>query len=159
MLEALGNAGDFIGGLAVIVTLIYLAAQIRQNTQMLRRTTEESVSSGAATTIGLPAQSPENAAVFYRGLVDPDTMPPGERTHFYLLIANLFVVFDEAHEAHADGLLSDHRWTRQRNAMRVYAAFPGVRSWWNFAGRSTFGPDSEFSRLVESELQRNEPAG
>ena len=32
MLEALGNLGDFVGGVAVIVTLLYLASQIRQNT-------------------------------------------------------------------------------------------------------------------------------
>ena len=31
-LEDLGNLGDFIGSIAVIVTLIYLAIQIRQNT-------------------------------------------------------------------------------------------------------------------------------
>ena len=29
-LDALGNLGDFIGGIAVIVTLVYLANQIRQ---------------------------------------------------------------------------------------------------------------------------------
>ena len=35
-LEALGNAGDFIGGLGVIVTLLYLAIQIRHNTATTR---------------------------------------------------------------------------------------------------------------------------
>ena len=32
-METLGNLGDFVGGIAVVVTLIYLALQIRQNTQ------------------------------------------------------------------------------------------------------------------------------
>ncbi len=36
MLEALGNLGDFIGGIAVVVTLLYLAVQVRQNTTQLR---------------------------------------------------------------------------------------------------------------------------
>ena len=36
MLDVLGNLGDFIGGLAVVVTLIYLALQIRQNTATTR---------------------------------------------------------------------------------------------------------------------------
>ena len=35
-LEALGNLGDLIGGIGVIVTLIYLAIQIRQNTIEVR---------------------------------------------------------------------------------------------------------------------------
>ncbi len=36
MIENLGNIGDFIGGVGVVITLIYLATQIRQNTRSLR---------------------------------------------------------------------------------------------------------------------------
>ncbi len=36
MLENLGNIGDFVGGVGVVVTLVYLATQIRQNTRSLR---------------------------------------------------------------------------------------------------------------------------
>jgi len=33
--EALGNIGDFIGGIGVVVTLIHLVVQIRRNTRQL----------------------------------------------------------------------------------------------------------------------------
>ena len=33
--QLLGNYGEFIGAVAVVVTLVYLAAQIRQNTKQL----------------------------------------------------------------------------------------------------------------------------
>jgi len=36
MLNELGNIGNFVGGLAVVVTLVYLALQIRQNTAATR---------------------------------------------------------------------------------------------------------------------------
>ena len=39
ILDALGNLGDFIGGLAVVVTLIYLAVQIRQNSRHMQLNT------------------------------------------------------------------------------------------------------------------------
>jgi hypothetical protein len=35
-LEALGNLGDFLGGIGVVITLLYLAIQIRQNTRQMR---------------------------------------------------------------------------------------------------------------------------
>jgi hypothetical protein len=38
-LEALGNIGDFVGGLAVVVTLLYLALQIRQNSRQIEQNT------------------------------------------------------------------------------------------------------------------------
>ncbi len=36
MLDELGNIGEFVGGLAVVVTLVYLAIQIRRNTATTR---------------------------------------------------------------------------------------------------------------------------
>ena len=39
ILEALGNLGDFVGGVAVVVTLIYLAVQIRQNSRQMELNT------------------------------------------------------------------------------------------------------------------------
>ena len=36
MLDELGNLGDFIGGVAVLVTLVYLAIEIRQNTAQIK---------------------------------------------------------------------------------------------------------------------------
>jgi len=52
-LQFLGNLGEFIGGLAVIVSLVYLALQVRQNTQSLR--TENYA---RARSIGLPPFRP-----------------------------------------------------------------------------------------------------
>lgn len=37
--DALGNIGDFVGGIGVIVTLAYLAVQIRHNTRVARAAT------------------------------------------------------------------------------------------------------------------------
>lgn len=36
----LGNLGEFLGGIAVVVSLIYLAAQIRQNTKQVKESSQ-----------------------------------------------------------------------------------------------------------------------
>jgi hypothetical protein len=41
--ETLGNLGDFIGGIAVVVTLVYLAIQVRQNTIALRTASRQEI--------------------------------------------------------------------------------------------------------------------
>jgi hypothetical protein len=67
-LDALGNIGDFLGGVGVIVTLIYLAARVRQNNVQLRsnaanlvRLGSESINDGGSfTTVErLPEPLPE----------------------------------------------------------------------------------------------------
>ena len=42
-LEVLGNLGDFVGGIAVVLTLIYLAVQIRENTKEVRNNTVQAL--------------------------------------------------------------------------------------------------------------------
>jgi hypothetical protein len=41
--QLLGNYGEFVGAIAVVATLIYLTAQLRQNTKAVRSSTMQSV--------------------------------------------------------------------------------------------------------------------
>jgi hypothetical protein len=34
--QLLGNYGEFVGAIAIVGTLVYLAVQVRQNTRMMR---------------------------------------------------------------------------------------------------------------------------
>ena len=105
-LEDLGNLGDFIGGLAVIATLVYLAVQIRQNSRMLRSAGEQTTRSDSTATITLAAQTPENAAVFHKGLSDPGALSPEERTQFNLFMAAAFYHFQQGYTAYQSGTQS-----------------------------------------------------
>ena len=46
MLDALGNIGDLIGGIAVLITLIYLAFQVRLHTASVRTANRQDLSTG-----------------------------------------------------------------------------------------------------------------
>jgi hypothetical protein len=152
-LEDLGNLGDFIGGLAVIATLLYLAVQIRQNTRILRTSAEQTADPIAA--IANIAQSPENAAVYHKGLADPNDLSAEERTHFYLLMASSFYVLHQGFRAYQLGTQSRDTWRWQSRALQFYASQPGVRTWWRHQGNGLFDPDSEYWRLVDSEMRKH----
>jgi hypothetical protein len=155
-LEDLGNLGDFLGGIAVIVTLIYLAVQIRQNTKLLRKSAEQMIRSDSTAVVSLAAQSPENAALYHRGLGDPDGLSPEERTHFYLLMAVNFYHFQQGYSSHQSGMQSDDTWKSQLQALQFYASRPGVRAWWRHQGNRLIAQETDFWRLVDSEVRKNE---
>ena len=155
MLEALGNIGDFVGGLAVIATLVYLALQVRQNSQLLRNAAKESASAAFHVTHGLAAQSPENAAVFHKGLIDLDTLSPEEQTHFYLLIMNIFMWMDYAFQSHKVGVLSAAQWETQWIGVKWYLTRPGVRMWWRRRGREVIGHSSGLAQLIDAEVAKH----
>ena len=157
-LEDLGNLGDFVGGLAVIATLLSLAVQIRQNTKILTPSAEQTADPIAA--IANIAQSPENAAVYHRGLADPSGLSDEERTHFYLMMASSFYVLHQGYRAYQLGTQTVETWQWQSRAPRFYVAQPGVRTWWRKQGHTLFPPESEFWALVDSGVRKHdEPAG
>ena len=39
--QLLGNYGEFVGAVAIVVTLVYLAVQVRQSRQLLEENTKE----------------------------------------------------------------------------------------------------------------------
>ena len=77
MLEELGNLGDFIGGIAVLVTLVYLAIQIRQNTAQVKIGSEIARTDTYARSVesfsnfrGLLISDSEMADIYLRGCRD-----------------------------------------------------------------------------------------
>lgn len=153
-LEDLGNLGDFIGGLAVIATLIYLALQIRQNTFLLRRSVEQTTRADSTAVLHLLAQSPENAAVFHRGQVDSDALSPEERTHFYLLMQANFYHLQFGYAAYKGGTQTESGWQVQWRTVQYFISRPGVRSWWKRQGGQLIGAGTDFGHLVDSEMQK-----
>ena len=67
-LEDLGNLGDFIGGIGVIVTLAYLAVQIRSNTQTVRAASLESVVNSHSQFLDRLASNSEVSRIWFSGL-------------------------------------------------------------------------------------------
>ena len=60
----LGAIGEFIGAIAVVVTLIYLAFQMRQNTNALKLNTARSVTEELQEMFSLLASNQELAEIF-----------------------------------------------------------------------------------------------
>jgi hypothetical protein len=94
-LSQLADLGEFIGGIAVLATLIYLALQLRQNTKQLeqngvaaRLTAYHQANEQSWLAVLAIAQDSELSDIVARGLADPasldakgtDALQPGEWT-------------------------------------------------------------------------------
>ena len=64
----LGDLGDFLGGIGVIVTLVYLAIQIRTNTQTVRAASLEAVVNSHSQFLDRLASDAEVCRIWYSGL-------------------------------------------------------------------------------------------
>jgi len=78
--------GEFLGGIAVVVSLIYLASQIRQNSKLLRTSTASATNDSVSSIFTLMVPDPEVARIFWWGSANRDALASTDRQRFDPLI-------------------------------------------------------------------------
>jgi hypothetical protein len=160
VLEALGNLGDFVGGLAVIVTLAYLAVQVRQNTRQLERTA--AISKAAAyqnlTTLIVEGNARistnrEFAELRMRGRQALSNLDEVDQNRFLVSMSSVFRIMENLHQQNAASLLSDDEYSSWQHMLRMHLSYPGAREAWRQIAPA-FSPG--FRDVVEGILR--EPA-
>ena len=154
MLEALGNLGDFIGGLAVVITLADLAVQVRQNTRQLERTA--SISKAATyqnlTTLIVEGNARistnrEFAELRLKGRQALANLDEVDQNRFLVYMSSVFRIMENLSQQNAAGLLSDDEFSSWQYMLRMHLSYPGAREAWRQLAPA-FSP--VFRELVES---------
>ena len=103
--EALGAIADIIGSLGVIVTLGYLAVQIRQNTSSVRGAAYQSIIESVASANDLLASNPQLSGVFRTGQEGTPELSEDEKRTFHHLMNSVVRRFENVHLQDSRGLL------------------------------------------------------
>jgi hypothetical protein len=155
-LESLGNLGEFIGALAVLASLVYLALQIRQNTRTVRSATHQSWVSNMAEVNMLLPQNGEFARVCLAGSEDPGKLDPAEQLQFNTYLIQLFNGYEAIYFQFLDGTVDAIYWSTKVRSLRAVLANPGVRLAWEQFGEELFDP--RFRDVVQREVLCESPA-
>ena len=149
-LETLGNVGDFVGGIAVIVTLAYLAVQIRRSTRATRVATLQQWVAMAATVNSTLSASPDFARLYREGCENYEDLQPHERSQFMAFMFQNFNLFESLFLQAQHGEVDDAFFEAKMSTMLGGFAHLGVRQWWNKYAAPNFDP--RFRQFVERRL-------
>jgi hypothetical protein len=127
--EALGAIGQLLGSVLVLVSLLYIAAQIRQNTTAVRAGTFQSVIALATTYGDEVAKNPELRRVMRAGLA-ADTETEIDPNAFHFILLSFLRRYENMHYQSYLGLLPDAQWQGLRASLARYVGQPGFQSWW-----------------------------
>jgi hypothetical protein len=153
--EAVGAVAELLGALGVIISLVYLATQIRQNTRSVRMSSHHGIVDQFNQTSLAAVQDPELIELITRGLTDPGSLSEGEQARFFLFIMTLFRTYEELYQLDRKGLADHELWQARHRSMRTWLARPGVRAWWSTDWSEMF-VDS-FRTMVDKEIRSLEP--
>ena len=101
-----GALGELVGGIAIIVSLIYVGLQIKQNTNALKLNTAHNTVEELADLFLIPAQHAELGDIFFRGLQDMDSLEGSERVRFYGYLHKYCRTYENVHYQYLRGALA-----------------------------------------------------
>lgn len=146
--------GEAVGGLAVLVSFVYLAYQLRQTAAIERTAGNREILSRCRDWVELVTVHEGLTPVLRKALADWDSATPEEkeRTNGWALSAALQA--EQAHYMWREGLINENSYRGFIGVAVSIAATPGGRKWWANA-RIALGDD--ISDLIDRELERRPP--
>jgi hypothetical protein len=125
--EAIAAVGQMVGATAVLITLIYLAVQIRQNTSAVATATYESTMTGFNNINVVVASHPALASLLERGCRSQDSLNAEEVVQFNFLLRCYANQWWKLFKLHERGSLPIGEWSIFAREAAQFFEQPGCR--------------------------------
>ena len=127
--DAIGAVAELVGAIGVIVSLVYLATQIRQGARAQRAATLQAVSE-SITQAGEELARDERVGLFLRGLDDFSSLADEDRFRVHLVLVGLFRRFENLVLQEELALVDPEIAAAFLKPVHGMASLPGVQDWW-----------------------------
>lgn len=133
-LEQIANVGEAVGGIGVLVSLLYLAYQIRDNTRTLKATSKKDISMWWSEWCREMSTNPYG--VLHNRSLHPDATY-GEFTHdeqtvIGYLCRAVMLRFEAEFSLYESRMLEADVWEEHRLFCRGLLEFPAWAEWWGY---------------------------
>ena len=155
--ETAVNIAEFLGGVGVICSLIFVAYQMRENNMNTRDVNYHQVMSHNITMGRMIGADQQLASLYRRGCDDMAQLNIDERWQFGSLMMAMFCDFNEQYTLYHRGRLDEEFWRAIEHNMKFYLSRPGVQHWWR---THPFKLDEAFTAYLNEYLKQtgtNEP--
>jgi len=127
---AMAAIAELIASAGVIVSLIYLAVQIRhQTSENLLSATHELARQINDVFSGVSENS-ELAEIYLRGIKDYDSLSSVEKVRFSSFFARLMRTMESMYSRHRHNQIYPRIWPGIEESLRDFHNYPGVQIWW-----------------------------
>jgi hypothetical protein len=149
--EAIGAISEVIGAIVVVITLAYLAIQIRQNTKTTASALRQSFYDYTTRQMLHGTDSTELSALIAKAGMTNESLSPGERIQILRLYQAVFVGYQGAYFQYKKRVLDKEDWTMCRVLLRSFWLFNGREHIDTWEQLKTGGfLDEQFVRECES---------
>ena len=128
--EAIGSVGDAIGGVGVVLTLLYLAHQTRQNTRAVRAASFQQVADSLSDVSMTVVQDPSLVSLLVRVNSDAASLSEEDTARYgYFLLATVRRI--ESLFFHAEqGTIESQSWLGTQQTLHIIFGKEIAQRWW-----------------------------
>ncbi len=144
MLETLANWGEFVGGIAVVVSLGYLGVQARSSVKQGRVDSYTRIAELWTQWTMMVAGDDEASRIFYHGSQDYESLTAAEQSRYNQIMSMYFGILDTAFVHELEKVpFQEETLKRMKESAYAMSRRPGVRLWWQQSRGHVFAPNVE----------------
>jgi hypothetical protein len=128
--NAISAISELVASVAVVVSLIYVGAQIKQNSLESKITRTQNLVSANSDANALIASDAELSRIVRTGMLDYDTLPEDEKFRFAIIFFSFLNKYDFSYHEYKAGRIEEVIWGKIKYDITVFMKLPGAHSWW-----------------------------
>ena len=130
-LTQLANLGEFVGGVAVVGSLVYVGVQLRQTRSVLTRAAERDWFRDNTSAVHFASSDNDIADIWIRGVNDYRSLAPAESWRFDTALYTWLASFQVTFHDRQHGFGTPDRKVVQESTIKQIFQMPGVGQWWS----------------------------
>ena len=135
--EGVSAIAEWMGVIFIVISMVYVAREIKQNTDTVRAATELETGKMWSELHARVAHSSDMAEIWDKGHTDPEGLAPNEKRRFIWFVAEYFYLVENMFQQWQIGYLSDDSWQQQSQVVAGTLLNPLLARWWE-SGVSPF---------------------
>lgn len=150
-LEQAYYIAQMVAAVILVLSVVYLALQVHQNTHAMRLSNTQAGSANWLAVMGMLTNNEEVTDIYRRGIVAHDTLNETEQIRFRMMSMQLLRVFCENFEQQHEGAMRKARWDASQRAHLDVMQTPGMQTVWS--SRKHWFPD-DFQVYMDNVIER-----
>lgn len=147
--DAIGAVGEILGAFAVVVTLVYLSVQLRQNTKALHSEATQNAHDQTSEAYRALSMEESLADIWVRGVHNPDSLNDTEIVRFFAYWQASVLPMQNWYYQWREGHLDEAFFSSWCTAIANVGQTPGFKEFWR-QRKSYFAAD--FSDFMDSKI-------
>ena len=128
--DAIGAVGEILGALAVVLSVIYLAVQIRRQTDQSRLAASRELAAGWSSNFDHLIEDKEIAELYLKGAADFESLPNADRIRCAALFMKMVRVTEQQYLHTKKGNIDPLFFESSDRSLIEWLRLPGAQQWW-----------------------------